>query len=147
MSTEEDKAFLARSFDALFNEKRVDEADEFYATDYVDHSPLPGQAPGLEGAKQKWRMYMAGIPDLHATVEDIVAEGDRVAVRWTAEGTHRGELLGIPPTGRPARISGISIYRLAEGRIAEQFERWDKLDLMQQLGVLPTPGQTGQSSR
>jgi hypothetical protein len=85
----------------------------------------------LEGAKQKWRMYMAGVPDLHATVEDMFAEGDRVAVRWTAEGTHRGELLGIPPTGRPARISGITIYRLAEGRIAEQFERWDNFKSLQ----------------
>jgi steroid delta-isomerase-like uncharacterized protein len=140
MSTGENKTFLVRSFDALFNEKRVDDADEFYAQDYVDHSPVPGQAPGLDGAKQKWRMYLAGIPDLHAIVEDMVAEGDKVAVRWIVEGTHSGELLGIPPTGRPVRISGISIYRLAEGKIVEQFERWDKLDLTQQLGVIPPPG-------
>jgi steroid delta-isomerase-like uncharacterized protein len=143
VSREENKEFLARSLEALFNEKRVDDADEFYAADYVDHSPFPGQPPGLEGAKKKWSMYIAAIPDLRATVEDMVAEREEVAVRWTVEGTHRGELLGIPPTGRHARITGISIYRLTEGKIAEQFERWDRLDLMQQLGVIPTPGQTG----
>ena len=73
----------------------------------------------------------------------MVAEGDRVVVRWTAEGTHQGELLGIPPTGKRLRFSGISIYRLAEGKVAEVWEEFDRLGLMQHLGVILTPGETG----
>ncbi len=142
MSTEENKT-IVRRFEELFNEKQVDRADEFVAPDYIDHGALPGQAPGLDGAKQKWAMYIAAIPDLRVPIEDMVAEGDKVVVRWTAEGTQRGELLGIPPTGKRLRFSGISIYRLAEGKVAEVWEQFDRLGLMQQLGVIPTPGQTG----
>jgi predicted ester cyclase len=80
---------------------------------------------------------------MRATSEDMVAEGDKLAVRWTVQGSHLGELLGIPPTGKPVRFSGISIYRLAAGKIAEQWEQWDRLPLLQQLGVLPTPAATG----
>jgi predicted ester cyclase len=86
-------------------------------------------------------MYLAGIPDLRVTIEELVAEGDKVAVRRAYVGTHRGELLGIPPTGKQVRVSGISIFRLAGGKIAEQWELLDRLALMQQLGVLATPGQ------
>jgi len=140
MSTEENKT-IVRRFEELFNEKQVDRADEFVARDYIDHAAQPGQAPGLDGAKQKWAMYIAAIPDLRVPIEDIVAEGDKVVVRWTAEGTQRGELLGIPPAGKRLRFSGISIYRLAEGQVAEVWEQFDRLGLMQQLGVIPTPGQ------
>ena len=142
MSTEENKT-IVRRFEELFNEKQVDRADEFVAPDYIDHGALPGQAPGLDGAKQKWAMYIAAIPDLRVPIEDMVAEGDKVMVRWTAEGTQRGELLGIPPAGKRLRFSGISIYRLAEGKVAEVWEQFDRLGLMQQHGVIPTPGQTG----
>ena len=83
---------------------------------WIDHAALPGQAPGLEGAKQKWAMYLAGIPDLRVTIEEMVAEGDKVRVRRSYEGTHPGgELLGVPPTGKQVRIGGISIFRLARG--------------------------------
>jgi predicted ester cyclase len=99
MSTEDNKAVIRRWNEEIFNEKRIDRADELVTQDYVDHAALPGQAPGLEGAKQKWAMYGAAIPDLRVTMDEMVAEGDRVAARWTAEGTHQGELLGVPPTG------------------------------------------------
>ena len=82
-----------------------------------------------------------GIPDLQVTIEELVAEGDKVAVRRSYAGTHRGELLGISPTGKQVRIGGISIFRLAGGKIAEHWEQLDRLALMQQLGALPTPGQ------
>jgi steroid delta-isomerase-like uncharacterized protein len=139
MSTEENKAIVRRFCDVLFNEKRVDRADEFVARDYIDRDALPGQAPGLEGAKQKWAMYFAAMADMRFRIDEMVAEGDNVVVRWTGEGTHQGELLGIPPTRKSIRIGGISIYRLAEGKIAEDSEHWDKLGLMQQLGALPAP--------
>ena len=139
MSPDEHKAIIREHLEVLFNQHRVDRTGETVADDYLDHAPLPEQAPGLEGAKQKWAGYLAGVPDTRLTIEDMVAEGDKVAVRWTGQGTQRGELLGIPPTGRHIRVVGISIYRLAGGKIAEQWERWDKLELMQQLGVLATP--------
>jgi predicted ester cyclase len=95
----------------------------------------------LEGAKQKWAMYLAGLPDLRVTIEELVAEGDKVAVRRSYAGTHRGELLGVPPTGKQLQLGGISIFRLTGGKIAEHWEQLDRLTLMQQLGVVPTPAQ------
>jgi steroid delta-isomerase-like uncharacterized protein len=141
MSPDANKQVIRAYVETIFNQRQVERADELVAPDYLDHAALPGQAPGLPGAKQKWAMYLAGIPDLRVTIEELVAEADRVAVRRSYEGTHQGELLGVPPTGRHVRIGGISIFRLAEGKIAEQWEQLDRLALMQQLGVLPTPGQ------
>jgi predicted ester cyclase len=139
VSPDDNKAILRTYVETTFNQKQVDRADDLVASDYVDHAALPGQAPGLEGAKQKWAMYLAGIPDLRVTIEELVAEGDKVAVRRSYEGTHQGELLSIPPTGKQVRIGGISIFRLAEGKIAEHWEQLDRLALMQQLGVIPAP--------
>jgi steroid delta-isomerase-like uncharacterized protein len=137
MSPDEHKAIVREHTEVLFNQRRVDRTDETVARDYVDHAPVPGQAAGLEGAKQKWAMYLAALPDLHLTIEDMVSEMDRVAVRWIGVGTHQGELMGIAPTGRQLRVEGISIYRLADGKIVEQREQWDRMALMQQLGVVP----------
>jgi steroid delta-isomerase-like uncharacterized protein len=143
MSTEENKALVQRLFEEVFNQKRLERADAFVAPDYLDHGAVPGQGPGLEGAKQqRWAMYFAAIPDLHTTIDDLAAEGDKVVVRYTVEGTQQGELLGIPPTGKRFRTSGICIYRLAEGKVAEVWEQMDMLGLMQQLGVIPAPGST-----
>ncbi len=141
MSLEGNKEVIRAYVETIFNQQQVDRADELVAPDYLDHAALPGQAPGLQGAKQKWAMYLAGIPDLRVTIEELVAEADKVAVRRSYDGTHQGELLGVPPTGKHVRIGGISIFRLAGGKIAEQWEQLDRLALMQQLGVLPTPGQ------
>jgi steroid delta-isomerase-like uncharacterized protein len=141
VSPDDNKAILRAYVETIFNQKQVDRAGELVAPDYVDHAALPGQAPGLEGAKQKWAMYLAGLPDLQVTIEELVAEGDKVGVRRSYAGTHRGELLGVPATGKQVRIGGISIFRLAEGKIAEHWEQLDRLALLQQLGVLPTPGQ------
>jgi predicted ester cyclase len=100
----------------------VDRADELVSQDYVDHGAIPGQAPGLEGAKRKWAEYIAAVPDLRTWSEDMVADGDEVAVRWVAEGTQKGELLGIPPGGKQFRFTVLSICRMAEGKMAEQME-------------------------
>jgi steroid delta-isomerase-like uncharacterized protein len=139
VSLDEHKAIIGEHVEVLFNQHRLDRTGETVAADYLDHAPLPGQMPGLAGARQKWAAYLAAVPDLHATIEELVAEGDKVAVRWTVQGTHQGELLGVPATGRPAVFRGISIYRLAKGKIVEQWEQWDRLDLLRQLGVVPMP--------
>jgi steroid delta-isomerase-like uncharacterized protein len=141
MSLEANKDVIRAYVETIFNQRQVERAEELVAPDYVDHAALPGQAPGLEGAKDKWAMYLAGIPDLRITIEELVAEGDKVAVRRSYAGTHRGPLLGIPPTDKQLQLGGISIFRLAGGKITEQWEELDQLALMQQLGVLPTPGQ------
>ncbi len=141
MPTEQNKKVVRRFYEVVFDKKRVDLTNDLFAWDYVDHAPAPGQSPGLEGAQQKWAMVIAATPDLHVQIEDIVAEGDRVVVRWTYEGTHRGPLMGIPPTGKHFRTSGISISRLAEGKIAENWDEVDRLGWLQQLGVIPAPKQ------
>ena len=141
MSPEANKRLVRAYVETVFNHQQLERAHEFVAVDYLDHAALPGQAPGLAGAKHKWAMFLAGLPDLRVTIEELVADADKVAVRRSYMGTHQGELLGIPPTGKHVRISGISIFRLAGGKIAEQWEQLDRLALMQQLGALPTPGQ------
>ena len=147
MSLEGNKEVIRVYVETIFNQKQVDRAEELVAPDFLDHAALPGQAPGLQGAKQKWAMYLAGIPDLRVTIEELVAEADKVAVRRSYDGTHQGELLGVPPTGKQVRIGGISIFRLAGGKIAEHWEMLDRLTLMQQLGVVPTPGQATERHR
>ena len=137
MSVEESKAIARRFAEEILNEKMLARADEIMAQDYVDHGAMPQQAQGLEGFKSKVSMWFSAVPDLSVRTDDMFAQGDRVAVRWTAEGTQSGGLLGIPASGRFFRFTGMSIFRVADGKIAEQWEEWDKLDLMHQLGAIP----------
>jgi steroid delta-isomerase-like uncharacterized protein len=139
MTPDEHKAIVRGYVDIVFNRKQLDRADEIVAPDFVDHAALPGQASGLAGARKKWAMFHAAIPDLRVMIEDMVAEGDKVAVRRSYQGTQQGQLFGVPPTGRPFQISGYSIFRLVEGKIAEHWELLDRLALMQQLGAIPAP--------
>ena len=88
-------------------------------------------------------MYRTTFPDLQVTVDDLIAEGDQIVARWTARGTHRGELMGTAPTGKAATIMGIIIDRFAGGRIAEEWVHYDALSMLQQLGVSSVPGQAG----
>jgi steroid delta-isomerase-like uncharacterized protein len=141
VSLDDNKAIIRAYVETVWNQHQLDRADEFMAPDFLDHASLPGQAPGLQGATNKWAMYQTGLPDLRVTINDLVAEGDKVGVRRTYQGTHGGELLGVPPIGRHMQIGGISIFRLAGGKIAESWEQVNLLAMMQQLGALPTPGQ------
>jgi steroid delta-isomerase-like uncharacterized protein len=140
MTSEEHKALVRRFWEEVFNQKRLERADAYVAQDYLDHGAVPGQGPGLEGAKrQRWAMYFAAIPDLHATIDDMVAEGDKVSVRFTVTGTQVGELLNVPPTGKHFDVGAMCIYRIAEGKVAEQWEQIDMLGLMRQLGAILAP--------
>src|SRR5262249_5535374 len=112
--------------------------DQIIARDYVVHDPgTPGRAGTPEGEKQVLAMYRSVFPDLHFVVEDVLADGDRAAVRWRATGAQRGALMGIAPTGRSISISAISWLRIANGQIAEHWLSWDSLGMLQQLGVAP----------
>ena len=134
-----------------FNEEvwgRGDQAtlEELLDPDFVDHDALPGQAPGREGHKQILVAFHSAFPDLNVTTEDIVTEGEKVVSRWTARGTHHGELLGIAPTGNEVTIKGIDVLRVAEGRIAERWSQFNSLEMMQQLGAVPTSEQSEEAS-
>ena len=137
MSAEENKAPVRRVFEQMFNEGNLDVADELLAPGYVDHDPsLPQDVHGPEGFKEYVGMYRAAFPDLHVQIQDQLAEGDRVATRWTGTGTHNGELAGITPTGKQVTLPGMEIVRIANGKLVEGWEGYDSGTLMRQLGVM-----------
>ena len=123
---EKNKALVRWWWEEVWIKGNLAATDEFVAPDYVDHPNLPGLPPGPEGMKQALSNYRAAVPELQATLDDILAEGDRVALRWSARGTHLGEWLGVPPTGQHFTMSGITIYRLAEGKAVEG---WNSIEV------------------
>ena len=140
--SEENKAVARRAFEEHFNTGNFDLAQEIFAADYVNHDPsLPRSGSGPEAANQAVRLYREAFPDAQITVEDQVAEGDKVATRWSARGTHQGELLGVGPTGNQVQITGISLSRIEDGRIAEDWIDYDALGMMQQIGAIPESGE------
>ena len=141
MSTEENKALLRRSVEEVFSAQGdLDVADEIYAPNYVGHNPLdPEDVRGPEGAKEQARMYRSAFPDVRLNIEEQVAEGDRVVTRWIGSGTHQGEMMGIAPTGNQIRVDGITISRIQDGKVVEDWELFNALGLMQQLDGVPTP--------
>jgi steroid delta-isomerase-like uncharacterized protein len=138
MSIEQNKALSRRYIEQMHNTKNPALADEVFATDCVVH--LAGDVVRREGYKQLVSKFFAAFPDLHVTVEDQIAEGDRVATRWTTRGTETGKLDGIGPTNRPATVTGICIDRIASGRIVETWINYDQMGLLEQLGVIPAQG-------
>ncbi len=143
MSEGENKTIAQRFNEDVWGKGDEAALEELLDSDFVDHDALPGQSPDREGHKQILAAFRSAFPDLHVTTEDMVAEGDKVVTRWTAHGTHQGELLGIAPTGREVRIKGIDVLRIAEGRIVERWAQFNDLEVMQQLGAVPEPGQEG----
>lgn len=140
MSAEKNKDVVRRLY-GLFEEGNIDEqVDELLAPDYVNHSPgTPDQPTGPEGVKAVLSMFRSGIPDLRLVIDDMIAEGDKVAVRYTLEGTHEGELFGVPPSGQRVSIESFTVERVSDGRIREHWRVTDTLDMMQQLGAIPVP--------
>lgn len=137
MGVEENKATVRMFYDEVMNRGNLGVVDKTTAENFVDHSPMPGQAPGREGVKQGFQVMRAAFPDGLTTIDDIIAEGDKVVVLGTMTGTHQGELMGIPATGKAVRISGIDVVRFEEGQVVEHWGQWDTAALMQQLGVAP----------
>ena len=138
--SEQNKKIARRMFEEGEGQGNLAVIDELIANDFVNHTPF-GEMHGQEPARQFILMLRQGFPDLEVTVEDQVAEGDRVATRWTARGTHQGEFQGVPPTGNPMEISGIAVARLANGKVIEQWANPNLLSLMQQIGAVPMPDQ------
>jgi steroid delta-isomerase-like uncharacterized protein len=135
---EANKTISRRVIEEALNEGRLETVDELIAPTFVNHDPsATGELSGPDGMKQLVEGYRTAFPDLRVTIEDQLAEGDRVATRWTARGTHQGELMGIAATGKEATVTGLSIDRITDGKIVESWNNWDTLGLLQQLGVVP----------
>jgi steroid delta-isomerase-like uncharacterized protein len=139
MSTEDNKAIVRRYLEEAWNRGNLGILDELTAPNYTRY--ISGQSPlDREGQKQRIASFRQAMPDVHLTLEDIIAEGDRVVFRITLSGTQQGALMGVPPTGKTLTISAIDITRLTGGKIVEHWGQMDMLGLLQQLGAVPTPG-------
>ena len=140
MTTSEENKALVRRYQAAYNTNQLDDLDPVVAADIQTPAMLPGFPPGLEGIKQLHRMTVDAWPDVHVTIEDLIAEGDRVAARVTVSATPQKEAFGVRPTGKSFRISGLYIVRIKDGKIAEHHGVEDALGIAQQLGLMPAPG-------
>jgi steroid delta-isomerase-like uncharacterized protein len=137
MQPEVNSALVRRIWEEVWNRGVLDTVDEVLAEDYVGHIPaMPDVVRGTEGFKELIVAYRTAYPDVHVTVDDVIATEDRVVVRWTSHGTNEGSLMGMPATGRKVEVSGISIFEIEDGKVAEEWEGFDTLAMMQQLGVL-----------
>jgi predicted ester cyclase len=135
---------VRRYFEDVLGGGRLDLLNELVAPVYVDHTAQPGRSPGIAGIREVTHMFRTAFPDLTVTVEDCLADADRVATRFTLRGTHTGPFADMAPTGRRVTIGGMAITRLAGGLIAEQWDQADMLGLLRQLGVFP-PASTPRS--
>jgi len=141
MSLEHNKTAVRRYYDEVLNGGDLTVLDELAVVDYVENDPFPGQGDGRQYLRARAATLLAAFSPCVFTVEDVVAEQDRVVVRWRCTGTHSGEFLDIPATHREFDIAGIDIHRLASGRMAEHWHVVDQLAQLQQLGVLPAPAE------
>lgn len=139
-TTEENKELYRRLIEETFNEGDLDLVDELVAEDCVLHEAgQPEPIRGPEGVKAFLGTYRSAFPDAHIDIEEVVAEGDVVVGRWTATGTHEGELEGIEPTGNEVTVMGLEMYRAEDGRFVEGWEVFDALGMLRQLGAVPEP--------
>ena len=136
--SEENKALFRQFVDRVINEKNADAVDDLMDANFMDHSPVPGQTPGIAGIKETFNMLFTGFPDLTTSIDLLVAEDDLVVGHFTTSGTHQGELMGIPATGKKVSFTETHILRIANGKAVEHWGNQDDLGMMQQLGVIPT---------
>jgi steroid delta-isomerase-like uncharacterized protein len=140
MSEEESNKVLMRQFWAVWEQGNVDLLDELLAPEYINHTlAAPDLPPGPEGVKEVVSMFHSAMSDLKVVVEDMIAEGDKVATRYALEGTHEGELFGAPPTGKQLSIKSITVERVSEGKIREHWRVTDEMGMMRQLGAFAVP--------
>jgi steroid delta-isomerase-like uncharacterized protein len=139
-ASDANKELLQRFYDDVINGRNLDLIDELLSDDFVEHEEFPGIPPTRDGVKQAFAMFYAAFPDIHFRVDDIVAEGDVVAARVTITGTHQGEFMGIPATGRSVEVAAIDFVSFKDGKGTAHWGISDMVSLLQQLGVMPPPG-------
>jgi predicted ester cyclase len=140
MSTEENKT-IVRKYREAHNQNKLDALDAIVAQDLISHAALPGLPPGLAGGKMAHQIFLGSFSDLQTTTEDLIAEGDKVVERYLTRGTHTGDFMGAPPTGKKFSAETMVIYRLANGKIVETWGLNDVQAVMMQLGLMPAQGQ------
>ena len=140
MSSNDNKSVIRMFIEDVINQGRLERADDVVIEDFVELDPLPGQAQGREGLKGVIRQMRSAFPDIRWTVDEMLAEDDKVLTRFTWSGTHQGAFLGVPATGRRITVKGMVIDRLVAGRMADSRILMDTLGMMQQLGAFPVPG-------
>lgn len=135
---EQNKHLVRRAVEEIWNQGNYDLLEEFITNNFTIHSSNPDEKEyGLEGVIKFYTQLRDAFPDIHFTIDSQVAEADRVVTQWTAQGTHRGNFRGIPPTGRKFKITAIDIERIVDGKVVECWPSMDELSLLQQLGVTP----------
>lgn len=140
MSAEENKLIIRRLIMEVWGNGDMAALDEIVSSDFIDHTTT-GDVAKSENFKNLVIGFRSAFPDIQFTIEDIMAEGDKVIARWGASGTHKGEFLGHAPTDNRISITGVHIYRLSNEKLVERWGNWDQLGLMQQIGLIPTPKQ------
>lgn len=133
--SEQNKALVRRFYDEVFGKRNIALIDALSAPNFTDHTPAPGQAPGVQGIKDVVQMFVKAFPDLRVVVEEMVAEGDLVAARFRMEGTHQGDLFGTPPTGKRVTFRGLDMVRVKDGKATDVWHYGDDMVVMAQLGV------------
>ena len=146
MSAQKNKALVRRFVDEVQSAGNIDALDEICSPDFVNHSAPPGVPSNCEGVKQLTAMFRQAFSDSYFTIEEMMSEGDKVATRKTFHGTHQGEFMGILPTGQQVSMGLIDIVRIADGRVVEHWSMGDNLGMMQQLGIVPRPGDMEEAS-
>jgi steroid delta-isomerase-like uncharacterized protein len=137
--SEENKILARRFIEEVFNDGNLDAIEELLDPDWVTHDPnMPEDPRGHEGARQFAKGCRSAFPDLHISIKDQLAEGDEVATRWTARGTHQGEAVGTPPSGNQVTVVGMTIDRISGGKLVETWDSYDALGMMQQIGAIPS---------
>ena len=135
--SETNKALIRRLFEEAVNKGNLSVVDENLSTDYVYREPTVGERRGIANMRELITMYRNAFADMKLTINQQIAEGDQVVTRWTATGTHRGELFGVAPTGRTVSVQGVLVSRIVNGKVVEENELYDALGMMRQLGVVP----------
>jgi steroid delta-isomerase-like uncharacterized protein len=139
MSAASNRALIQRFYDEGWNGNNLDVYDELVTDDFVDHQAIPGLPAGREGFKQLNVMFKSAFPDVWVDVDNIVAEDDKVACRWTSTGTHTGQFIEFPPSGKHAQWRSVGFFRVEDGKIREHWGIPDLLGLLIQIGVIPPP--------
>ena len=134
--TESNVEFCQRFYEDVVNHGKIAEIDRVFSADFVEHEPFPGLEPNREGVKEFFAMMRTAFPDLRFDVDFYLADGDKVAAYLTIKGTHRGEFMGLEPTGRPINVRVIDIMRIRDGQVVEHWGVTDALAMMEQLGAM-----------
>jgi steroid delta-isomerase-like uncharacterized protein len=136
----DNKAIVRRLYDEVWNKRKLELLSELISPSHALHGPnFSGSAIGPEAYKLRVSAFYAGFPDLRWTIEDTVAEKEKVVACWTFSGTHKGDYMGVPPTNKKVSVDGMTIHHMADGKIMDSYSTWDALGLLQQLGAVPSP--------